>query len=113
HGERQQQESKNGGGRRKDRAALPRRAARVQFHRVSPRSTRWNVPWIRNAAPSSSAESAAANGQSRNWRTCFSIKRPIVITRPPPKIAGVTKNPSAITKTSTLPAKAPGKVSGK
>src|SRR6185503_9950070 len=108
HDQRQHEKGEHGAGHGENRAALQRGAVASQCHRVSPRSTRWNVPWISSAAASSSAESAAAKGQSRNWRTCCSMRSPIVITRPPPRIAGVMKKPRAITKTRTLPAKAPG-----
>src|SRR5262249_2117999 len=50
---------------------------------------RFRAKKARSAAESNRMESAEANPQSRNWRTCCSISTAIMMTRPPPSSAGV------------------------
>src|SRR5262245_28347326 len=66
-----------------------------------------------SVAPSKTTERADAIGQLRVAWMFVSMSIVTSVTRPPPRRAGVMKNPRPMTNKSTVPAATPGRLSGK
>ena len=56
---------------------------------------------------------AAPRPQSRSWLIWLSMSMAIIMSPRPPSSAGVTKNPSAVTKTRRQPVASPDSDSGR